>query len=118
MILKKTLCNAEGFLICNIFIESFLLRIVIPFLISFLCFSVYSQNNGILNTVSDPNNKGGYFDGSGLSTYWYTAGGDGTITADDNDFFFDTVGSTDAKSLKVVVDGDDDYANNLSLIHI
>ena len=27
-------------------------------------------------------------------------------------FFFDTVGSTDAKSLKVVVDGDDDYANN------
>ena len=100
------------FLICNIFIENFLLRIVIPFLISFLCISVYSQNNGILNTVSETNNKGGYFDGSGLSTYWYTGGGDGTITADDTDFFFDTVGSTDAKSLKVVVDGDDDYANN------
>ena len=100
------------FLICNIFIESFLLRIVIPLFISFLCISVYSQNNGILNTVSDSNNKGGYFDGSGLSTYWYTGGGDGTITADDTDFFFDTVGSTDAKSLKVVVDGDDDYANN------
>ena len=72
----------------------------------------HAQNNGILNTVSDSNNKGGYFDGSGLSTYWYTSGGDGTITADDSDFFFDTVGSTDAKSLKVVVAGSDDYANN------
>tara|TARA_B100000963_G_scaffold356887_1_gene377947 strand:+ start:72 stop:2654 length:2583 start_codon:yes stop_codon:yes gene_type:complete len=100
------------FLIYNIFNESFLVRIVVPFLISFFCISAYSQNNGMLNTVSDSNNKGGYFDGSGLSTYWYTGGGDGTITADDSDFFFDTVGSTEAKSLKVVVDGDDDYANN------
>ena len=103
------------FLLYNIFIKIIFLKFIKSFFLSFIfLISICSQaqNNGILNTVSDSNNKGGYFDGSGLSTYWYTGGGDGTITADDSDFFFDTVGSTDAKSLKVVVSGSDDYANN------
>ncbi|MCH1485214.1 MAG: T9SS type A sorting domain-containing protein [Flavobacteriaceae bacterium] len=65
-----------------------------------------------LNTVSDSNNIGGYFDGANGLNSWYTGGGDGTFSLDNSDFFFDTIGSSDAGSLKVVVSGTDDYTNN------
>jgi len=62
-----------------------------------------------LNTVSDSDNIGGYFDGANGLNSWYTGGGDGTFSLDNSDFFFDTIGSSDAGSLKVVVSGTDDY---------
>ncbi len=78
-----------------------------------LIFLFFSQNivTQCLNTVSNNNNEGGYFDSewnygnNNESTYWHTSNSDqqSTFTRDTEDFYYGS------GSLKVVVDQADDF---------